>query len=85
MWSGNKSVVDVMVRPSAISRVARFLRDRQVSYDIIIPDLQQAINQENPLPTAEEIEELEGRNGTISQNRQIKKNIPFSITYRLQF
>ena len=65
MWASNSTVVDVMVRPSAIPRVTRFLKERRVNYDIVIADLQQAINQENPTPSAEEIDELEGRNGTI--------------------
>ncbi|XP_057328407.1 carboxypeptidase B-like [Microplitis mediator] len=62
-WTGNDSTVDVLVRPDMIPRVSRFLRERQVKYDVVIPDIQQAIDQENPLPSAEEIEELEGRKG----------------------
>ena len=63
MWSGNDSAVDVLVRPDLIPRVSRFLRERQVKYDVIIPDLQQAIDQENPMPSTEDMEELEGRKG----------------------
>ncbi|XP_008556359.1 carboxypeptidase B isoform X2 [Microplitis demolitor] len=62
-WTGNDSTVDVLVRPDMIPRVSRFLRERQVKYDVVIPDIQQAIDQENPQPSAEEIEELEGRKG----------------------
>ncbi|KAH0554274.1 hypothetical protein KQX54_009180 [Cotesia glomerata] len=62
-WTGNDSTVDVLVRPDMIPRVSRFLRERQVKYDVIIPDIQQAIDQENPLPSPEELEELEGRKG----------------------
>lgn len=65
MWTGNESVVDVLVRPESISRVTRFLRERQVKYDVIIPDLQQAIDQENPSASEEELEELEGRKGIL--------------------
>ncbi|XP_012289073.1 carboxypeptidase B [Orussus abietinus] len=62
-WIGNQTMVDVLVRPDAISRVSRFLRDRHVKYDVVIPDLQQAIDQENPTPPPEILEELEGRKG----------------------
>ncbi|XP_048508741.1 carboxypeptidase B-like isoform X1 [Athalia rosae] len=60
-WVGNGTAVDVLVRPDVIPRVTRFLRERQVNYDVIIPDLQQAIDQENPIPSLESMEELEGR------------------------
>ncbi|XP_012262450.2 carboxypeptidase B-like isoform X2 [Athalia rosae] len=62
-WVGNGTAVDVLVRPDVIPRVTRFLRERQVNYDVIIPDLQQAIDQENPIPSLESMEELEGRKG----------------------
>ncbi|XP_043288590.1 carboxypeptidase B-like isoform X1 [Venturia canescens] len=61
MWSGNDAAVDVLVLPERIPRVSRFLRERRVKYDVVIPDLQQAIDQENPLPSPELMEELEGR------------------------
>ncbi|XP_043288591.1 carboxypeptidase B-like isoform X2 [Venturia canescens] len=63
MWSGNDAAVDVLVLPERIPRVSRFLRERRVKYDVVIPDLQQAIDQENPLPSPELMEELEGRKG----------------------
>ncbi|KAF7992313.1 hypothetical protein HCN44_001638 [Aphidius gifuensis] len=62
-WVGTESVIDVLVRPDMIPRVSRFLRERQIKYDVMIPDLQQAIDQENPLPSPEELEELQGRKG----------------------
>ncbi|XP_015114563.1 carboxypeptidase B [Diachasma alloeum] len=61
-WTGNDSAVDVLVRPDMIPRVSRFLREREVKYDVIIPDLQQAIDQENPIDE-EALEELAGRKG----------------------
>ncbi|XP_011310954.1 carboxypeptidase B [Fopius arisanus] len=61
-WTGNDSAVDVLVRPDMIPRVSRFLREREVKYDVIIPDLQQAIDQENPVDE-EALEELAGRKG----------------------
>jgi hypothetical protein len=63
LWTGNDTAIDVLVLPDVIPRVSRFLRQRHVKYDVIIPDLQQAINSENPIKSQQEIEELEGRNG----------------------
>ncbi|KAL7286391.1 hypothetical protein TKK_0019344 [Trichogramma kaykai] len=63
LWSGNRSLIDVLVLPDVIPRVSRFLRQRNIDYDVVIPDLQLAINQENPVRTPEEIDELVGRNG----------------------
>ncbi|KAK0162945.1 hypothetical protein PV327_006671 [Microctonus hyperodae] len=84
MWTGNESIVDVLVRPESISRVTRFLRERQVKYDIIIPDLQQAIDQENPSASEEELEELEGRKARYAwwkrRKRQHKSHIHSNIT-----
>lgn len=63
---GNGSAFDVLVRPDTISRVSRFLRERHVNFDVIIPDVQQAIDQENPPLPPELIDELEGRAGSCS-------------------
>ncbi|XP_014230660.1 carboxypeptidase B-like [Trichogramma pretiosum] len=63
LWSGNRSLIDVLVLPDVIPRVSRFLRQRNIDYDVVITDLQLAINQENPVRTPEEIDELVGRNG----------------------
>ncbi|KAG7188823.1 hypothetical protein KM043_008431 [Ampulex compressa] len=63
MWSGNDTAVDVMVRPDAIPRVARYLQDKDVKYDVVIADLQKAIDEENPPLSEEAMEELEGRKG----------------------
>ncbi|XP_044581399.1 carboxypeptidase B-like isoform X1 [Cotesia glomerata] len=71
-WTGNDSTVDVLVRPDMIPRVSRFLRERQVKYDVIIPDIQQAIDQENPLPSPEELEELEGRKARYAWWKEVK-------------
>lgn len=55
--------MDVLVLPNVIPRVSRFLHQQHIDYDVVIPDLQQAIHHENPVKTEEEIFELEGRNG----------------------
>ncbi|KAJ8687276.1 hypothetical protein QAD02_023070 [Eretmocerus hayati] len=66
LWRGNESAMDVLVLPDVIPKVSRFLHQRNINFDVVIPDLQQAINHENPMRTQEEIEELEGRNARYS-------------------
>lgn len=61
---GNGSAVDVLIRPNMISQVSRFLRERHINFDVIIPDVQQAIDQENPPLPPELVDELEGRAGS---------------------
>ncbi|KAL7286392.1 hypothetical protein TKK_0019344 [Trichogramma kaykai] len=85
LWSGNRSLIDVLVLPDVIPRVSRFLRQRNIDYDVVIPDLQLAINQENPVRTPEEIDELVGRNAryawwkeSIASGMQ-KKSLPFYL------
>ncbi|XP_063977152.1 carboxypeptidase B-like isoform X1 [Diachasmimorpha longicaudata] len=70
-WTGNDSAVDVLVRPDMIPRVSRFLREREVKYDVIIPDLQQAIDQENPVDE-EALEELAGRKARYTWWKTLK-------------
>ena len=72
MSSRNDSAVDVLVRPERISRVSRFLRKRQVNYDILNVNLQDAIDQENPMPSAEDMEKLERCKG---MSKHVKFNI----------
>ncbi|XP_033232029.1 uncharacterized protein LOC117183007 [Belonocnema kinseyi] len=70
-WMGNGSAFDVLVRPDTISRVSRFLRERHVNFDVIIPDVQQAIDQENPPLPPELIDELEGRAARYARWKEI--------------
>ncbi|XP_043685175.1 carboxypeptidase B-like [Vespula pensylvanica] len=63
VWSGNDTTMDIMVRQDAIPRVSRILREKNVRYDVVINDLQKAIDEENPPLSEELMEELEGRKG----------------------
>lgn len=65
VWSGNDTTMDIMVRQDAIPRVSRILREKNVRYDVVINDLQKAIDEENPPLSEELMEELEGRKGSI--------------------
>lgn len=52
-----------MVRSEEISRVSRYLGQKDLRYHVVIEDLQKAIDEENPSLSEEEMEELEGRKG----------------------
>ncbi|XP_035732272.1 carboxypeptidase B-like [Vespa mandarinia] len=62
-WSVNDTIADIMVKQDAIPRASRILREQKVRYDVVIDDLQKAIDEENPPLSAELMEELEGRKG----------------------
>jgi len=59
----NSSMVDVLVKPETVNKVKEFLDSSGLAFDIIIDNLQAAIDTENPTITPEEMEELEGRKG----------------------
>ncbi|XP_015176245.1 PREDICTED: carboxypeptidase B-like [Polistes dominula] len=62
-WFSNDTTVDIMVKQDAIARTSRVLREKNLRYEVVIDDLQRAINEENPPLSAELMEELEGRKG----------------------
>ncbi|XP_031371023.1 carboxypeptidase B-like isoform X1 [Apis dorsata] len=61
LWAGNDTAVDVMIRSEEISRVSRYLKEKDLNYRIMIEDLQKAIDEENPSLSEQEMEELQGR------------------------
>lgn len=62
MWAGHGPSVDLFVKKSAIDGgAAAVLRSANVSYDVVIDDMQDAIDSENPKP--EEIAQLQDRKG----------------------
>ncbi|XP_006609652.1 carboxypeptidase B-like isoform X2 [Apis dorsata] len=63
LWAGNDTAVDVMIRSEEISRVSRYLKEKDLNYRIMIEDLQKAIDEENPSLSEQEMEELQGRKG----------------------
>ncbi|KAF7418990.1 hypothetical protein HZH68_001643 [Vespula germanica] len=73
VWSGNDTTMDIMVRQDAIPRVSRILREKNVRYDVVINDLQKAIDEENPPLSEELMEELEGRKDNLFHWRLIRK------------
>jgi hypothetical protein len=54
-----------MVRPQTADMVKEFLSSNGLTFDVVIDNLQSAIDTENPTMTPEEMEELEGRKGTL--------------------
>nr|XP_031827675.1 carboxypeptidase B-like [Nomia melanderi] len=63
LWLGNETTFDVMVRSQEIPRIARYLQQKDLQYNVVIEDLQKKIDEENPLPSEEEMQEMEGRFG----------------------
>lgn len=62
-WFSNDTTVDIMVKQDAIARTSRILKEKNLRYEVVINDLQRAINEENPPLSSELMEELEGRKG----------------------
>lgn len=63
-WGGNHTYVDVFVKPNAVQNVTRIFNRENISYDVIIEDLQKRINEENP-PLDENEIELQDRRGLL--------------------
>lgn len=63
MWSLNQNhtTVDVMVRKHEVDKVKQYLDKKNVPYNILIEDLQRAIDTENP--PKDHIEALQNRKG----------------------
>lgn len=59
----NGTSIDVLVKPSSSDKFKKFLSDEKINYDVVIDDLQDAIDKENPPMSEQDLEELEGRNG----------------------
>ncbi|XP_012140434.1 carboxypeptidase B isoform X2 [Megachile rotundata] len=63
LWVGNEMGMDVLIRAEEVPRVARYLKQKDLEYHVVIEDVQKAIDEENPALSEEEMEELEGRKG----------------------
>lgn len=62
-WGGNLLAIDILVKPSSLDMVKNDFKNSKIDYKILIPDLQRAIEEENP-PITDELEELANRQGT---------------------
>ncbi|CAH2093050.1 unnamed protein product [Euphydryas editha] len=61
-WAGNQTYMDILIKSNAVQNVTRIMKRENITYDIIIEDLQKRINEENP-PLDENEIELQDRRG----------------------
>lgn len=84
LWTGNETTIDVMVRSEEIPRVARYLEQKELQYQVVIDDLQKEIDEENHILSEEEMLELEGRKGLENWSQTVfsfdKKEMFDSLT-----
>lgn len=59
--NGTSASVDVFLKQPSVIGARKLLDDAKVKYDVVIEDLQKAIETENP--PKEEIEQLQNRKG----------------------
>ncbi|CAH1100449.1 unnamed protein product [Psylliodes chrysocephalus] len=62
-WGGNRTSLDILVNPINLNEVADTLRNNDILYNIIIDNLQQAIEDENP-PITHDNEDRQGHRMT---------------------
>lgn len=48
MWGGDLMHIDVLVKNKSLDNVRNVLRNNQIKFDVIIDDIQKAIDEENP-------------------------------------
>ncbi|XP_047535633.1 carboxypeptidase B-like [Vanessa atalanta] len=61
-WAGNQTYLDVFVKSNALQNVTRIMKRENITFHIVIDDLQKRINEENP-PLDENEIELQDRRG----------------------
>lgn len=61
MWGGNAAFIDILVKAKSLQKVTQKLKENNIEYELLIPDVQKAIDEENP-PMLEE-EETDDRQG----------------------
>ncbi|KAK9885358.1 hypothetical protein WA026_010854 [Henosepilachna vigintioctopunctata] len=60
MWGGNLSCVDIMVRAEHVGKLNKSFRDSNVDFEVVIDDLQKAIDEENPPLETLELDNRQG-------------------------
>ncbi|XP_049875752.1 carboxypeptidase B-like [Pectinophora gossypiella] len=61
-WGGNQTYIDVLVKSNAITNVTRIMKRENITYHVVIDDLQKRIDEENPPLDQNELE-LQDRRG----------------------
>ncbi|KAI5712610.1 hypothetical protein M8J75_009829 [Diaphorina citri] len=62
-WGGSTSNIDIMVKADKVAAVKQYLEKAKLTYEVILEDVQRAINEENPEISEEELAVLTGRKG----------------------
>lgn len=62
-WGGNQTSIDILVKSQAVQNVTRVFQRERIPVEVVIEDLQQRINEENPPLDPNEIE-LQDRRGS---------------------
>ncbi|KAI4456604.1 protease family m14 carboxypeptidase ab [Holotrichia oblita] len=62
-WGGNRTSIDVLISRPNLRTVQRRLDENLINYKVLIDDVQEAIDDENPPLNPEEDEELANRQG----------------------
>lgn len=74
LWNTNGTSVDLLLRQAALSGADRLMADANVSYAVLIDDLQRNIEAENP--PAEVIHQLQNRKGTQQRECGLVMAVP---------
>lgn len=61
MWGGNQTAVDILVRPDSKDTVLKSLASNTINYEVVIEDVQKAIDEENPVQEDDELENRQGK------------------------
>ncbi|KAF2896191.1 hypothetical protein ILUMI_09987, partial [Ignelater luminosus] len=59
-WGGNITSLDILVKPQSLQSVSKALLDNNIGYEVIIQDLQKAIDEENPPLNEDDYEDRAG-------------------------
>lgn len=71
LWSSNGTSVDMLLKQPSLMGATRLLSGANVSYAILIDDLQRNIDEENPPPDV--IQQLQNRKGELSGLKRIRR------------
>lgn len=61
MWNLNQTCVDMFVKKAAVNDATRLLQSANIPFDVLIEDVQQAIDEENP--PKDQLDLWQNRNG----------------------
>lgn len=67
LWNTNGTSVDLLLKQPSLSAATRLMAAANVSYAVLIDDLQRDIEAENP--PAEVIQQLQNRKGKAARRR----------------